>query len=167
MVRTETWTSRTVATSSPYPGPSSTIHRRQRPTASATWWAAATAATSDTGKLNVTWHHVWWADNVDERQPRVRFGKVHLFNNLYTAAGDSAAIEVGVSCNIRSENNDLRGVSNPVDSSHSNSASVYQSIGNLGNSTQIGGAAFTPPYTYSLDSASSVDATVRAGAGPK
>jgi pectate lyase len=28
--------------------------------------------TEDIGKLNVTFHHCWWADNVIERQPRVR-----------------------------------------------------------------------------------------------
>ena len=68
---------------------------------------------------------------------------------------------------LRSENNDLRGVSNPVDSTHKDSASIYQSIGNLGSSTNIGGASFTPPYTYTLDAAASVQAAVQAGAGPK
>jgi len=121
----------------------------------------------DTGHLNVTFHHVWWADNVDQRMPRVRFGKVHVFNSLYTAAGDTACIEVGVSCNIRSENNVFQGVSNPVDSTHSNGASVIQSIGNQGSNTNIGGAAFTPPYPFNADATASVAAAVMAGAGPK
>lgn len=50
--------------------------------------------------------------------PRVRFGKVHVFNSLYAAARGTACIEVGVDCNIDSENNVFRGVSNAVDSSH-------------------------------------------------
>jgi pectate lyase len=128
---------------------------------------AADTVTSDTGKLNVTWHHVWWADNVNQRMPRVRFGKVHVFNSLYTAVGDSACIEVGVSCNIRSENNVFMGVSNTVDSTHSNNASVIQSIGNLGSTTTINGPAFTPMYAYTPDAASSVAAAVMAGAGPQ
>jgi len=121
----------------------------------------------DSGHLNVTFHHVWWANNVDQRMPRVRFGKVHVFNSLYTASGDTACIEVGVSCNIRSENNVFQGVSNAVNSSHSNGASVIQSIGNLGSATNIGGPAFTPPYAYSADPVASVAAAVMAGAGVK
>jgi pectate lyase len=124
-------------------------------------------AAEDTGHLNVTFDHVWWADNVDQRMPRVRFGKVHVFNSLYTAAGDSACIEVGVSCDIRSESNVFQGVNNPVDSSHSNAASIIQSIGNIGSNTNIGGPAFTPPYSYTLEAVSSVAASVMAGAGPK
>ena len=117
--------------------------------------------------FNVTFDHVWWADNVNQRMPRVRFGKVHVFNSLYTASGDSACIEVGVSSNIRSESNVFQGVGNTVDSTHANAASVIQSIGNLGSSTSIGGPAFTPSYSYTLDAVGSVAATVMAGAGPK
>ncbi|MCX7985138.1 MAG: right-handed parallel beta-helix repeat-containing protein [Bacteroidetes bacterium] len=32
--------------------------------------------------LSVTYHHCWW-DKTEQRQPRVRFGKVHLFNNYH------------------------------------------------------------------------------------
>src|SRR5262249_22717479 len=32
--------------------------------------------TSDAGHLNVTWHHDWWADNVNQRMPRTRFGDI-------------------------------------------------------------------------------------------
>jgi len=99
--------------------------------------------------------------------PRVRFGQVHVFNSLYTAGGDSACIEVGVSCNIRSENNVFQGVSAAVDSSHSNGASIIQSIGNQGSRTNMGGAAFTPPYGYTPDTTASVAAAVMAAAGPK
>jgi len=40
------------------------------------------STTADTGKLRVTLHHNLW-DNVLERAPRVRFGQVHVFDNLY------------------------------------------------------------------------------------
>jgi pectate lyase len=121
----------------------------------------------DSGHLNVTFHHVWWADHVDQRMPRVRFGKVHLFNNLYTSAGDTACIEVGFDANIRSENNVFRGVSNVVDTTHANGASVIQSIGNQGTSASLGGPAFVPQYSYTLAPVSTVAADVMAGAGPK
>ena len=48
--------------------------------------------TSGAGHLRVTWHHDWWADHVVERQPRVRFGDVHVFNSLYTSTGDNYCI---------------------------------------------------------------------------
>lgn len=35
----------------------------------------------DTGKLRVTYHHNWFQDT-DSRNPRVRFGEVHVFNNF-------------------------------------------------------------------------------------
>lgn len=126
-----------------------------------------TNAAEDAGHLNVTFHHVWWADNVNQRMPRVRFGKVHVFNSLYTATGDSACIEVGVNSNIRSENNVFQGVSNAVDTSHANSASIIESIGNVGSSTNRGGASFSPPYAYTAEAASTVASTVMSGAGPK
>jgi pectate lyase len=120
----------------------------------------------DSGHLNTTFHHVWWADNVNQRMPRVRFGKVHIFNSLYTASGDSACIELGVSANIRYENSVFVGTSNDVDSSHSDSASVIQGIGNTGSNVNIGGSAFTPGYPYTLDPAGGVQSAVQSGAGP-
>ena len=130
-------------------------------------------ASEDTGHLTVTFHHDWWADNVVERMPRVRFGRVHLFNNLYTAASNDYCIGVGVSANIRDENNVFIGVKNPIDStSYSNSASIEQSTGDLdqmttGTTQGVGGAAFTPPYAYSLEATSGLETAVRNGAGPQ
>jgi len=124
-------------------------------------------ASEDTGHLNVTFDHVWWADNVAERMPRVRFGKVHVLNSLYTASGDASAIGVGVDCNIRVENSVFNNITSAADSTHSNAASILQSIGNQGLTTDIGGPAFTPSYSYTLEDVTTVAATVQAGAGPK
>jgi pectate lyase len=54
----------------------------------------------------------------------------------------------------------------------SNAASAITSRGNLlqnttGTTGDIGGAAFTPPYAYTLDPAASVQALVMAGVGPQ
>jgi pectate lyase len=130
-------------------------------------------ASEDTGHLTVTFHHDWWADNVVERMPRVRFGRVHIFNNLYTAAGNDYCIGAGVNSDIRDENNVFIGVNNPTNTtSYSNGASILQSSGDLyqmttGSTQGIGGAAFMPPYMYSLEPASAVEAEVRSGAGPQ
>lgn len=65
--------------------------------------------TDDAGKLRVTMHHNWF-DNVKERSPRVRFGRVHVYNNLYTATADSTysygySIGVGYQSQIVAQNN--------------------------------------------------------------
>ncbi len=43
---------------------------------------SGSTAKGDVGKLNVTIHHNLF-DHVNQRAPRVRFGKVHVYNNLY------------------------------------------------------------------------------------
>jgi pectate lyase len=134
---------------------------------------ASDSDTDDAGHLRVTWHHDWWATNVVERMPRVRFGDVHVFNSLYTATGDDHCVEVGDSANILMENNVFVGVKDPIDSTdYSNSASIVVSKGNVytstsGQTANKGSTAFTPGYTYTLDAASSVESEVESGAGPK
>jgi len=133
---------------------------------------ASDGATDDAGHLNVSWHHNWWADNVQERMPRVRYGKNHLFNNLYTSAGNSYCIGLGVSGDVLLENNVFDGVDDPINStSYSDSNSVVESRGNVytdttGDTADFGSGVFTPPYPYTLDDASDVEAMVRAGVGP-
>jgi pectate lyase len=129
--------------------------------------------TGDIGHLRITFHHNWWADNVYERMPRARFGQLHIFNNLYTAAGNLYCIGAGVGVNIRDESNAFVGISKPVDTtSFSDSTTIVQSLNNL--YTRVNGAApvdlgtaFTPPYDYQADDVNTVQAAVTAGAGPQ
>ena len=133
---------------------------------------ASDSHTDDDGHLSITWHHNWWADNVRERMPRVRFGKNHLFNNLYTSAGNNYCVGLGASGDVLLENNVFDGVDDPINStSYSDGNSVVESRGNLyidttGATADRGSGVFTPPYPYALDDASAVEAMVRAGAGP-
>jgi pectate lyase len=65
------------------------------------------AATGDIGKLRITMHHNLLEDLV-QRAPRVRFGKVHVYNNLYTAGADSGYVYswgVGIQSAIYAQNN--------------------------------------------------------------
>ncbi len=134
------------------------------------------STTSDASALNVTWHHNWWADRVMERQPRVRFGHNHIFNNLYTCAGDNYCVRAGIQAHILLQNNVFSGVDTP----HEFNSSSDQSTANISSSGNVytnctgteatggGGTAFTtPPYTATLDAASGVSAAVQSGAGPK
>jgi len=129
-------------------------------------------SSEDTGHLNVTFHHDWWADNVMERMPRVRFGKVHVFNNLYTAAGNNYAVGLGYYGNVRTENNVFQGVNVPLDiADYSNSSSILGSSGNVftsttGNTTGVG-TPFSPSYSYSLDATGSLASSIMSNAGPK
>lgn len=67
---------------------------------------------SDEGKLKVTFHHNWW-EGVGQRAPRVRWGEVHVLNNLYTVPAQAGAdavrfvysIGVGVNSRIVSQAN--------------------------------------------------------------
>src|SRR5262249_33649954 len=63
------------------------------------------AVSSDEDHFKITFHHDWWADNVAERMPRVRYGQVHVFNSLYTSAGNHYCIGVGFAANLLIENN--------------------------------------------------------------
>ena len=58
---------------------------------------------TDRGKLHVTYHHNWFAENVIERMPRVRYGQVHVFNNYYSSNRTNYVIGVGVEAQIRLE----------------------------------------------------------------
>lgn len=153
----------------------------------------------DDGKMKVTFHHNWWSENIAERQPRVRFGQVHIFNNLYVATQGftSYAIRAGYKANIRSESNvyiDFSGQSKAAgDAKHeygeclvfnyafNKGDSTLQTINDVFiNCTERGidaddveggtfgnGTAFRPPYDYSLDPTASLEAAVKANAGPQ
>jgi len=131
-------------------------------------------ATGDAGHLRVTWHHNWWAENVVERQPRIRFGQNHLYNNLWTSTGSNYCVGVGFNSNVLTENNVFMNVEDPINSTgYSNAASTVVSRGNVYTATRgqtadkIGSnGPFTPPYPYTLDVASSVQSAVTTGAGP-
>jgi pectate lyase len=132
--------------------------------------------TTDAGKLNVTWHHNWWADNVVERQPRVRFGKNHIFNNLYTSTVANYCVRAGIQAHILLENNVFSGVKDPheFNSTDDQTTAYITANGNLYTSvsgdkaTGGGGTPFTdPPYDYTLDATASLQAAIQAGAGPK
>jgi pectate lyase len=132
----------------------------------------------DTGHLNITWVHDWWAQNVVERQARVRFGKNHFYNNLWTSSGNNYCIGVGVGANILTQNNAFINVKTPLNTTSFVKASIapsaIKSTGNVLSGTTgtaptdlNPGSVFTPPYTFTLGNGSSTQAFVQANAGPK
>jgi pectate lyase len=129
----------------------------------------------DRDALKITFHHNWWAERVAERMPRLRFGDVHIFNNLYTSAGNTNGIGVGIGGATLIENNVFKDIRNPhYFVSPEDEATAYITVrGNLYTNvtgTQAaggGGAAISVPYAFVADPASNVEARVRAGAGPR
>ncbi len=122
----------------------------------------------DVGHLNVTWHHNWWADNIAERMPRSRDGKIHVVNNLYTAAGNDYCTNSGSLSSLLVENNVYIGVNNPLQEDANgnmlNRGNVFTST--TGSRTS-GGTGFTPPYTLTPDATANLEATIRSQAGPR
>jgi pectate lyase len=129
----------------------------------------------DTNALNVTWHHNWWSDNVAQRQPRVRFGKNHLFNNLWSSAAGSYCIRAGTSAQILVHSSVFSGVVNPQEfyeeseqtASITSADNVYD---NTTGTTATGGGGLpftTPPYAYTPDATSSLQDSIQRLTGPR
>jgi pectate lyase len=127
------------------------------------------------GKLDITYMFNWWKAAM-ERQPRCRYGYIHVVNNLYTSDSSVGASKLGVTngymCNVRTENNHFISQAEPIDlGKQAGTGSVQEAIGNLFEScsgNQKGsGTAFTPPYEYKsfMVSASEVKALVQKYAG--
>jgi pectate lyase len=124
---------------------------------------------SDVGHLNVTWHHNWWAENVNQRMPRSRRGQIHMLNNLFTSTGNSYCTNAGQDARLLVENSLYLNVTGPLQVTQNGN---IRSVGNVfmntsGGTTNPGGTGFTPPYAYTADPTSGLEAAIRAGVGPK
>ncbi|MDH0864585.1 pectinesterase family protein [Mitsuaria sp. GD03876] len=141
----------------------------------------------DRGHLRVTLHHNLW-EQLKERTPRVRYGQVHVANNLYVAAPDGDypygySIGVGIESRLLLEGNAweaapgiaperlarwLQGDRIEDRGSRINGAAVDLAgmlrAGNPGR-TIAGEAGWTPPYRLAIEPADEAAARVRAGAG--
>ena len=127
--------------------------------------------TSDRGKLHVTMHHNWYAQGIRGRQPRVRYGYVHIYNNYYNSVGSGYCIGIGYECHIRVENTQFESVSNPwADYGGVDNGVLGWSNLKFVNCSQPTFMpniypAFDLPYLYSLDSVEYVKTIVTSCAG--
>lgn len=76
-------------------------------------WGSSDSASGDNGKLNTTFANCWWDKGCRERMPRVRYGKVHLVNCLYTCTGNSACVGAGYKANVYVEKCAFANVKSP------------------------------------------------------
>jgi len=68
----------------------------------------------DTGKLRCTFDKVWWAEGCIERMPRIRFGKIHIVNNLFDSKVSLYCVRLGYAANAYIEKNSFLNVKQPV-----------------------------------------------------
>lgn len=124
---------------------------------------------SDSGEYRITFHHDWWADNVDQRMPRSRFGDIHVFNNLFTSSGNSYCTNAGYQARVLVENNIYRGVNKPLSPDANGDMHAEGNVfdGTTGNTSDNGGSGFTPPYDYELDPTDGLDQVLMAQVGPQ
>ena len=125
------------------------------------------AADDDYGTYYLTYHHNWWAQGCDQRMTASRFGPVHFYNNYFSCTGNYYCTTSRTICEMLAQNNYYDGVSNPL--AKEDNGRLYTS-GNIfnnctGNQVTSSDAVFTPSYSYSLTSTSSVPSVVTAGAG--
>ena len=59
---------------------------------------------NDDGYLNTTFACCWWDEGCRERMPRIRFGRIHVLNCLYSSSVTSYAIGIGYKARAYVEN---------------------------------------------------------------
>lgn len=124
-------------------------------------------AAEDTGQLHVTFHYDWWSTLCIERMPRVRFGRVHSYNNYFNAPGNHYCIRASSSSEVFAVKNVFENISTPYE--------YYAPDGKIlavGNATINGTAVssfndsvFTPPYACTTDETNLVAGMVANNAG--
>lgn len=136
---------------------------------------------TDMGKLRVTYHHNWFADNLNQRMPRVMYGRVHIYNNYYSCEGNSYCIGADCYASILVENNYFQDVKDPHKFSYGvGLPACIVARGNIydntrgkketGQGSDIGGYAVpyeTTVYDYYLNETEDVPELIEAYAGPQ
>ncbi len=121
-------------------------------------WGGADDQEENIGHLNTTFYACWWDEGCRERMPRVRFGKVHLLNCLYSSDVANYCISAGYLSNLYVERNAFVGDINRV--WRTNVSSNYPDYhitltGNLGTDDHQEGAGsddyFIPSDYYTLE----------------
>lgn len=135
---------------------------------------------TDMGKLHVTYHHNWFADYVDQRMPRVMYGRAHVYNNYYTCQDNTYCIGADSYASVLIENNYFKNVNNPHEFSYTPGlpASIVARGNEYDNTTgsKTTGQHYdttkitpfeTTVYDYTLSDAVDIPEIVKNYAGPR
>ena len=130
---------------------------------------ASDTDTNDAGKLHVTFHHNWWSTSCDQRMPRVRYGRVHSYNNYFNTPGNSSCIRASISSEVFVVKNVFENVDEPYAYQAPNGKilAVSNALINCTGTATFSDSVFTPPYSYTMDETDVVAGIVTnyAGAG--
>lgn len=125
------------------------------------------AATNDIGKLHVTFHHNWWSTLCTERMPRVRYGRVHVYNNYYNSPGNNYCTAASTQSEVLVEKNVFENVDEPY--RYQAPAGLLRAVSNATiNCTGVGSfndPVFAPPYSYAMDESNLLAGIVTNSAG--
>ncbi len=126
---------------------------------------------SDAGRLHVTFHHNWWSTLCVERMPRVRYGRVHSYNNYFNAPGNNYCIRAALESQVLLERNWFENVDTPwekfITTGTAGKVSAVSNVFvNVTGQTDPGtDTVFAAPYLYTLDDTSSLPFMITNNAG--
>ncbi|MBN1759179.1 MAG: hypothetical protein JW863_12715 [Chitinispirillaceae bacterium] len=123
-------------------------------------------ATGDEGHLNVTFQYCWWGNGCRERMPRMRFGKLHMVNNLFNSSVSNHCIRAGYKANILAVGNSFDNQKKPIDE-YDGDYTAIRAYNNSGASDVTKNSAFTPPYSIDIASPSTIVNPIKSCAGAK
>jgi len=133
---------------------------------------ASDGATNERGFNRVTYHHNWFL-GTNERHPRVRFGRVHVFNNFYDAV--NVGIAIGTEAKIVSERNYFTAeVRSPYHHRNDTSPGFFKDFGSIFLGGNAAGWYFddsgidwfpTNHYHYTLHIAADIPSLVKTYSG--
>jgi pectate lyase len=127
--------------------------------------------TGDMGKLHVTFHHNWWSALCVERMPRVRYGRVHSYNNYFNAPGNNYCVRASLESEVLIEGNYFENVDTPWEVFiTSGTPGKVMAVSNLfanvtGTNDPGTNTVFTPPYSYALEDVANIPSIVTNNAG--
>jgi PKD repeat protein len=126
----------------------------------------------DCGRLHVTFHHNWWSTLCIERMPRVRYGRIHSYNNYFNAPGNNYCIRASISSEVFAVKNVFQNINSPYQYFSENGfQGLIKAVSNATiNCTSVGSfndTVFTPPYVWTPDETNIVAGVVTnySGAG--
>ncbi len=116
-------------------------------------WGSSDSATQDIDHLNTTFMFCWWDEGCVERMPRIRYGKVHILNCLYSSTVSNYCIGGGINADVYVDRSAFYNITdgNPYKQIKSGNGAICKFDNCLFNNcsgNQTGtGTSFTPTYT--------------------
>jgi pectate lyase len=125
----------------------------------------------DAGRLHVTFHHNWWSTLSHERMPRVRYGRVHSYNNYFNAPGNNYCVRAALESQVLLEKNWFENVKTPWEKFITTGATglvsaVSNVFVNVTSQSDPGtDTVFAVPYLYTLDNTAGLPLVITNNAG--